>query len=504
MSISKGRERLQRWRVSLHALLKLPRPPPFFQADWYLVQYPDVAAAGEHPWSHFHLHGRHEGRFANPEHIDLWFDETLFQKVHAEFSRTQGSLSSVDRDYMNWLFARRFAAHGRWREVVETLDDRDFEAKSRQTTPFGHMPGLLYADALRRRGDLARTAGQLARLETIRPDIPDVALLGANMVRSADGDTDGWEPWLDRINALYTGSNLLPLRLAAGSGPALDRLTAAPGREVHGPTISVLMAAWNAQQTIGTALKSLLAQTHSNLEIIVIDDGCEDDTVAVIQDVAAQDSRVRILESGRRRGPYAARNQGLNAASGEFITVHDADDWSHPQKIERQLDMLRHLDELKACFSSWVRVTPDLEFGGWDTPPSWLGWVHRNTSSLLFRREVFEQLGYWDELRCSCDEEYVERIRAAWGARALGNCLPSVPLAFGRAAPQSITRQPETHLLTVLKGLRKDYHDAFRRWHAAARSREALFMPQSPQRRPFPVADAMQPDHAFSAQNTGP
>ncbi|MFW6341176.1 MAG: glycosyltransferase family 2 protein, partial [Wenzhouxiangella sp.] len=295
------------------------------------------------------------------------------------------------------------------------------------------------------------------------------------------------------LNAWYARYGLLPLQYPEGSKLNLDILSAAAGPSVDGPTVSVLMAAYNAQDTIGTALASLLAQTWANLDIIVVDDVSEDRTAAVVQAVAAQDARVRLLQADLPGGPYIARNHALNAARGEFITVHDADDWSHPQKIERQMAVMQQQPELKGCFSNWVRVTPELTFGGWNSPASWLGWVRCNTSSLLCRREVFDALGYWDELRCSCDAEFVQRIQAAWGTAALTYAESKAPLAFGRSDSGSLTQLPDTHLLTKIKGLRHDYHRAHAQWHAAAKSIKDLYMPQSPRQRPFPVADAMLP-----------
>ena len=97
------------------------------------------------------------------------------------------------------------------------------------------------------------------------------------------------------------------------------------------------MAAFNAEGTIEQAISSVLAQSWTNLELIVVDDGSSDATAERIEQIAGKDERVRLLRTKRRGGPYAARNQALAAARGEFITLHDADDWSHPQKIELQV-----------------------------------------------------------------------------------------------------------------------------------------------------------------------
>lgn len=482
--------RLLSW---LHARLKLPRPPAFFSSNWYLQQYPDVARSGQDPWAHFHLHGRHEGRFAAEDHVELWFDEVIFERVRQAYFRDRSSLQPLDRYYLEWLMARWYAFSERWEEVVEVLQDADFERERDKGSAFAHLPALLAADALCRSGRLEAAEQRLLWLEASYPGRADVALMRANVLRAAADDGSDCSAWLTHMNRWYARQGLLPLRLREGDGSPLDRLVAETGKRVEGPLVSVLMAACNAESTIDTALQSLLAQTYRNLEIIVVDDGSDDQTAAVVAAVAGQDARVRLLRPPHPGGPYVARNHALNQASGKFITVHDADDWSHPQKIERQVALMEKRPELMGCFSNWVRATPALVFGGWASPPSWLGWVHRNTSSLLCRRAVFNALGYWDELRCSSDLEFVQRVEAAWGARSLGYAMPELPLAFGRSEPGSLTRLPETHLMTALKGLRRDYDQACARWHASAKRVEDLYMPQSPRQRPFPVAEAMLP-----------
>ena len=483
-------KRLLSW---MHARLMFPRAPPFFAPHWYLQQYPDVARSGMNPWAHFHLHGRYEGRFAAGAHVDLWFDETIFEHVRQAYLSDRSRLKPLDREYLVWLMSRWYALNEHWEEAVAILQDADLDRHREKRSPFAHLPALLSADAFLRSGQLVAAERRVRWLEDNYPLRPDIALMRANILRPATGHATDFSAWLAHINRWYVGHGLLPMILREGDDPALDRLVGESGRPVDGPLVSVLMAAYNAESTIGTALESLLAQTYRNLEIIVVDDGSDDQTAAVIGAVAEKDPRVLLLRPLKPGGPYVARNHALNRATGEFITVHDADDWSHPQKIERQMSLLEQQSDLKGCFSNWVRATPDLVFGSWDSSESWLGWVHRNTSSLLCPREVFDVLGYWDETRCSSDGEFALRIEAAWGADALGYAMPQVPLAFGRAEATSLTRVADTHLLTKLKGLRKDYQRDYSRWHASANCVEDLYMPPAPRQRPFPVAEAMLP-----------
>ncbi|MCR5742965.1 MAG: glycosyltransferase family 2 protein [Lachnospiraceae bacterium] len=97
--------------------------------------------------------------------------------------------------------------------------------------------------------------------------------------------------------------------------------------------VSVIIPAYNAGRTIEKCLKSIVNQTYSELQIIVVNDGSEDDTEAVVTNMAAADSRI-ICISQKNGGLCKARNAGLDAATGEFVAFVDADDYIEPDMIE--------------------------------------------------------------------------------------------------------------------------------------------------------------------------
>jgi len=111
------------------------------------------------------------------------------------------------------------------------------------------------------------------------------------------------------------------------------------------PTISILLPAWNAEQTLGVALCSLLSQTFSDFELLLLDDGSTDGTVAVAEALA--DPRVRVIRDGRRMGLARRLNMGIDLARGRYIARMDADDVSFPERFARQvtfLDAHPHID----------------------------------------------------------------------------------------------------------------------------------------------------------------
>jgi teichuronic acid biosynthesis glycosyltransferase TuaG len=108
---------------------------------------------------------------------------------------------------------------------------------------------------------------------------------------------------------------------------------------VHDPKVSVVMPAHNAAATLTQSMRSVLAQSMSDLELLVIDDGSTDDTLAIARAMAVSDARVVVLEMQTNSGAGEARNAGLDAARGEFIAFLDSDDRWVKNKLERQLPL---------------------------------------------------------------------------------------------------------------------------------------------------------------------
>lgn len=104
------------------------------------------------------------------------------------------------------------------------------------------------------------------------------------------------------------------------------------------PRVSVVIPAYNRGDVVGAAIDSARAQTVSDIEIIVVDDGSTDDTESVVR--SYDDSRVRYLSHGENRGRSAARNTGIDAARGEYVAFLDSDDRWLAHKLERQLARL--------------------------------------------------------------------------------------------------------------------------------------------------------------------
>lgn len=324
-------------------------------------------------------------------------------------------------------------------------------------------------------------------------DTPDFALakmLIARANKAGDGEVSRC------LAELYDGTSLEPVCLMAGREVRFDRLSTASSIDIisdanSSPLVSVIVPVFNGGRVLSKALSGLMAQTWTNLEILVVDDGSNDETAAVAQNAAKVDNRIRVIQLNKNQGAYAARNEGFAQARGAFVTVHDADDWSHPRKIECQARALVENSALKASISHWVRAGDDLEMTRWRIEE---GWIFRNVSSLMIRVELREELGFWDRTRVNADTEYYYRILAAYGSSAIEEVQAGSPLAFGRTLAQSLTNQSATHVRTQYSGVRHDYMEAAHLWHSAATSSDDLHLPQHPTSRPFHAPDAIALD----------
>jgi glycosyltransferase involved in cell wall biosynthesis len=184
------------------------------------------------------------------------------------------------------------------------------------------------------------------------------------------------------------------------------------------PLTSVVIPAYNAEPFLERTLHSALRQTHSNLEVIVVDDGSTDKTRVIAEAAAAADDRVRTI-SVPNGGVAKARNIGIAEANGEFVAFLDADDLWHPTKIELQLAAMsrRSGDYQPAAVYTFTRTidTGDRVTGsggrvvlsGYSFARHLYAKPVGNGSSILVRREAAITAGGFDP---------------TWAARGIGGC----------------------------------------------------------------------------------
>ena len=178
--------------------------------------------------------------------------------------------------------------------------------------------------------------------------------------------------------------------------------------------VSVVIPCYNAEPWVGKAIQSCLDQTHQPMEIIVVDDGSTDQSKQSVL-TAARNTHVsvRLIECSHK-GASAARNQGLAAATGEYVQFLDADDLMSPRKIELQAGMadLRH--DLVLCGPwIWLRQSnghleaepqgEHMNCAG-DLVQQWLEGNFFAVHCLLWPRKILLELGGWDETLSACQD----------------------------------------------------------------------------------------------------
>ena len=314
---------------------------------------------------------------------------------------------------------------------------------------------------------------------------PDVSLAWVNHQPSPEAKMAVINQVLDEFS--ISALTLLP---DTGQSP-YDRLTSAVDLpEVNdGPKLTVLVAAYEAQDTLATALRSLQEQTYKNLEIIVIDD-CSPTpgTIEVAQGYAEGDSRIKVVRMAQNGGAYVARNHGLDMATGKYVTLHDADDWSHPTKIDVQVRFMEDNPNVIGCTSQTARTRSDISFTRWTGRGKF---IITNTSSFMFRREkVRQSLGYWDTVRVSADNELIRRIRSTWDCGSVRS-LKTGPLSFQRDSESSVIADDVLGINGFLYGARKEYRDAQLHFHNSSAD---LRYERDSSKRPFPAPLIMLPD----------
>ncbi|MEZ4694940.1 MAG: glycosyltransferase family A protein [Rhodothermales bacterium] len=171
------------------------------------------------------------------------------------------------------------------------------------------------------------------------------------------------------------------------------------------PVVSVVIPAYNAARYIGRTLDSVLAQTYRNLEIVIVDDGSADDTLAIAESYAAANDRIRVFRQANS-GVAAARNLAIRNSTGQFVAPVDADDYWFPEKIEQQLKvMLDAGEDTGLVYSWWISI--DENDRVWGSAARWnaVGRVADallfinfigNASVPLFRRTALDEAGLYN------------------------------------------------------------------------------------------------------------
>ena len=241
--------------------------------------------------------------------------------------------------------------------------------------------------------------------------------------------------------------------------------------------VSVVLPTYKRAGTIARAVRSVLAQTHSELELIIVDDGPDDGTAAIIG--AIGDARVRYLRFPQRMGVSRARNVGMDAAKGELIAFQDSDDEWRVEKLARQVAAIQARPDasLVGC-GYFIPEDPGHSLLGMDAPESVVDITSQVFSHLpgcqcwLTRRSALKQAGDWDTT-LDCFEDWELGVRLSLIGRVL---LVNEPLVIKPMTPGSLFS--DEHFARNLKRILAR-HEAHRRAHPKAWTYHTNLLAQS-------------------------
>lgn len=313
-----------------------------------------------------------------------------------------------------------------------------------------------------------------ARAAAASSEDPQARLLLASLdrhdgARAAEHWRAGFAPW-----------GLSPPEAPDPSRPiSVTNASAAASETVDGPLISVIMPSRNAGVWVEAAVRSVLAQSWRNLELLFVDDASTDDTARRAEAAADGDPRFILIRRSARSGAYGARNAALERARGHWIAIQDSDEWAHPDRLARQAAEMKAA-RLIAHSGRSLRVDADGRIqarGVW----SLTRWA---PSTLMFEREsVMARAGFFHQVLSGADNEYWWRLVQLFGPRRVA--LSRTPLILGAWRADSLTGAKDSGFGAGGFNLdRLIYWERWSFWHARnLRSPEALRL--GPGEQPF-------------------
>ena len=200
------------------------------------------------------------------------------------------------------------------------------------------------------------------------------------------------------------------------------------------PLVSVITAAYNCENTIGYAVRSLLDQSYPNIELLIADDCSDDDTLKKLEEYQ-KFPNVRVFKSARNQGPYNIRNALIEEAKGDLITFHDADDFALPHRIEAQVSAMIQ-SGIVMSVGRWIRLMPN---GHFVTFPDG-DFLRMCVNSIMFHRKVFDAFGPYRSVLFGADTEFYEKAKGLLKPNQVGQV--EVPGVLGLWSSSSLTKTP--------------------------------------------------------------
>ncbi len=230
---------------------------------------------------------------------------------------------------------------------------------------------------------------------------------------------------------------------------------------IHKPIVSVILPAYNAEKYLSAALESILAQSFTDFECIVIDDCSTDSTWSIAQQYADRDARVKVLKNEKNLKLSGTLNRGIHLATGKYIARMDADDWSYPERLAIQVRYLNDHPDTGICGGSMEVCNEKLNVQGRRAYNLTDQVIRKKIffyspfshPLVMMRKSVLDMVGYYrEEYNPAEDYELYFRI----GEKSLFANVPDTLLKY-RVVPHSMTTGSTKKMELVTIRIRKEY-----------------------------------------------
>jgi glycosyltransferase involved in cell wall biosynthesis len=197
----------------------------------------------------------------------------------------------------------------------------------------------------------------------------------------------------------------------------VDPIDAALERPPHSEIVSIVLPTCNRSRLVCRAIDSVLAQSYRAIELIVVDDGSTDDTQNRLERYG---DCITVIEQANK-GVSAARNAGLQAASGQYVALLDSDDVWLPRKLERQVAFFRSRPGAVICQTEEIWIRNGVRVNPGKRHKKHSGMIFEKTlplclispSAVMLRKSLFDEVGLFDESLPAC-EDYDLWLRISW------------------------------------------------------------------------------------------
>lgn len=218
------------------------------------------------------------------------------------------------------------------------------------------------------------------------------------------------------------------------------------------PVLTVLLSAYNTEKYIQQAIDSILNQTFKSLELIIADDGSSDRTKKIID--SYRDERIIVSHNSKNLGKTTTINRLFKLSRGTFITIHDADDLSHPSRFKKQIEFLQQNSNFQMCGTSFITINADGKLLSRHRQPNDWKEIRKNITkvsqfhgpTILFKANIIDKIGgLFRSITMGEDIDLTMRITEKFSATNLDEYLYHY-----RANPNSLTKSAHHNVLNKL------------------------------------------------------